>query len=329
MSDSAILATGLEEAKNTIDRFVTLLEQHQIKIKSGSQLQHGDEVIRKMSDTWKTLNDGGAMPDWPAFVEDVRVGMGTLSMMQLVLKRAAHADFPALLPHLRLMGDGDLAPTTKARVTDQNSNKLFELRLALACMEHGTGLQMDDPIRSSDGSNPDVLCTMPDRQKWGFACKVPHSNNPTTLFERFAEGVEQIERSSADVGFVVLSLKNLIPHEELIPRLDRRADGTPLYGAHPTKEQPLRLLKRAIIARVEGMKREVSEETVADHLRGKKAMPAVLVAVDEVVLLKEPGVAPWTLTYIHAQALQWGVAKRFDYFAQRIVKHINDGLVAL
>jgi hypothetical protein len=40
-------------------------------------------------------------------------------------------------------------------------------------------------------------------------------------------------------------------------------------------------------------------------------------------------VEPWTLTYLHAQALDWGVAKTFDLFAEHIVKQINAGMVPL
>jgi len=68
-------------------------------------------------------------------------------------------------------------------------------------------------VRSAGGKNPDVIAHL-DGVRWAFACKVMHSDSPKTFLDRVEEGIDQIDRSDAAKGIVVISLKNLLPHEE-------------------------------------------------------------------------------------------------------------------
>jgi len=45
--------------------------------------------------------------------------------------------------------------------------KMFELLIALAAMNMGTGLELDHPTKSSRGTNPDVIVTI-NGQRWAF-----------------------------------------------------------------------------------------------------------------------------------------------------------------
>jgi hypothetical protein len=75
------------------------------------------------------------------------------------------------------------AQTTRNAVTDDAGNKVLELRVALACLRCGSELELDDPDGQSKGTNPDVISRMPDGRRWGFACKVVHSDRPQTWAE--------------------------------------------------------------------------------------------------------------------------------------------------
>jgi hypothetical protein len=44
---------------------------------------------------------------------------------------------------------------------------MFELLIALAAMNMGTGLELDHPTKSSRGTNPDVIVTI-NGQRWAF-----------------------------------------------------------------------------------------------------------------------------------------------------------------
>jgi hypothetical protein len=97
-------------------------------------------------------------------------------------------------------------------ITDGDANKIFELYIALIISRLTTSLELDHPKHSSGGTNPDVIAEL-DGKRWAFACKVMHSKKIKTFRDRVREGIDQIERSDAERGIVVISLKNLIPHE--------------------------------------------------------------------------------------------------------------------
>ena len=88
---------------------------------------------------------------------------------------------------------------------------------------------MDDPEHSV-GDNPDVIADF-DSEAWGLACKVPNGTSATTLYDRVKEGVNQIEKSRATRGFVVLNFKNVFDHRALMPALDEE-QGDVVIGTH-------------------------------------------------------------------------------------------------
>jgi hypothetical protein len=53
--------------------------------------------------------------------------------------------------------------------------------------------------------------------RWGFACKVLNGSSPLTTSDRLDEGINQIENSPADTGFVFFNFKNLIDHRRAWP----------------------------------------------------------------------------------------------------------------
>ncbi len=254
-----------------------------------------------------------------------------LNLAQLVTSLAGHPEFHKVVPHLRLLNEGSAAQTRPARAGDQASNKLFELRFGLACLASGHDLELDDPFSTSGGKNPDVLCVMRDGKQWGFACKVSHGDAPMTLFERFREGVDQIERSPAALGLVVVSMKNRLPHDEVFPSLGKDSDGDDLLGALPDYRIARRELSAEVVRRVNEMVQHVSEEQVANELRERKALPGICCPVEAVVAVAPPGGGapiPTNLSYLHTVRTDWGVAKRLDGAAERILEDINAGLLA-
>jgi hypothetical protein len=203
------------------------------------------------------------------------------------VRHAGHTDFAQLVPHLRLLNHGSALQNLPAGWDDKVSNKLFELRFALACMRGGTELLVDDPDASSGGTNPDVIARMLQRKRWGFACKVISGDAPMTLFERIEEGVEQIERSPCDVGVVAISMKNRMPNDVLFPVLEEHEDRI-VIGAHVEWQQVQELMSAAWRERFEAMRSHVGVAELARIFEGKKAIPAVMCAMETVTAVVHP-----------------------------------------
>lgn len=220
--------------------FEDVLRRTDIQIKIGSILERIClEVI--------SLDDRRQNPALNDNLADIRPALreasGLLSVVRKVVKLSRHPDFQGLVPHLRLMNGSMIPQNVRVSATDQGANKIFELLVALLCMDVGAAVRIDHPDRAV-GDNPDVLATI-DGQRWGFACKVLHGTSPLTFFERLEEGINQIERSEAEIGVVIFNLKNLIDHDCMWPILNHEdvAHGAePSFGSWRDKDKPIELL---------------------------------------------------------------------------------------
>lgn len=99
----------------------------------------------------------------------------------------------------------------------------------MSVLQFGAGIDIDDPVRSSQGKNPAVLALVRGRP-WGVACKVLNGRNVRSYKDLVRGGVEQIERSNADNRVVVVSLANLLDHDSLFPKFPQ-PDERIRYGA--------------------------------------------------------------------------------------------------
>ena len=106
-------------------------------------------------------------------------------------------------------------------------------------------VSVDSP-KISKGDNPDIMFNYNDK-KWGIACKVPHTKSAKTFIENFYKGIEQIENSESEIGFVVFNMKNVIPHDELWPILnydEYKLGAEPIFGGYKEIKAPLQKLKK-------------------------------------------------------------------------------------
>ncbi len=146
--------------------------------------------------------------------ETWRQAIGLCDMLRKTVRLVGHPSFGELWRHLLLLlEDTNVALSVKNSVLDSKNNKILELYIALIVAPLCRDLLLDDPIHSSDGKNPDVIASV-DGSSWAFACKVLHSDKPTTFVGQLRKGISQIQESDAKNGIVVISLKNLLPHNE-------------------------------------------------------------------------------------------------------------------
>lgn len=189
---------------------------------------------------------------------------------------------------------------------DQASDKLFELFVACLTLRCGTNVEVDDPVRSN-GSNPDVLATIGGR-RWGFACKALRSLHPEAIIDHIRKGVDQIERSPAELGVVVFSLKEVLDHERywgIVNPDEWQLGAEPLYKCFRSGDEPTEQLK--LEAQLIGRKivDSAGKEAIADLFKGKKARPAFLQWANVVAGVVVDGLPhPATLRFFNLQWLE-------------------------
>lgn len=260
-----------------VDKLEALLLSFGIKIGVGSDLETGCLLLRafRTRQELATLfaNDQGRVRS------SLQHALGIQQVIKLVLRCATHPEFEKMVPHLELLSTGAAATTVPLKVTDRAATKLFELLVTLAAMKSSTEVELDHPIRSSNGTNPDVIVRLEDGRRCGFACKVMFTENPKTLFDRLVEGARQINDSNVDVGLVVISFQNLLPHATFLPEL-AGGDGAVTLGAVTDKEQLSLFLQNEVNRRIWAMVTHVGKAEVAATVRAfGKALPVVLVPV--------------------------------------------------
>jgi len=192
--------------------FEELLNRHNLMIERGSPL--GDsilEVHRLLEDRTNT----SISPTQPDFRHRYRVLAGFQEFASALLRIEKRAGFAALVPHLRLLKTGSALQNSQSIPRDQAANKLFELYMAALILPYADSIELDDPFHSQ-GTNPDILASM-GGHLWGIACKVLHGKHPQGFCDRLLEGIQQVESSSAELGVVAFSIKNILPHDDLWP----------------------------------------------------------------------------------------------------------------
>lgn len=133
--------------------------------------------------------------------------IGFNELAGLVLSVADNHEFSRLVPHLRLLNRGMSIQNMPSPGVDQATNKVFELFAGIMALHCGANLALDDD--KAQGQNPDVLITIDDR-RWGIACKSLHGSNPEGFIGHLEKAIDQIERSPAETGVVLFSIKNLL-----------------------------------------------------------------------------------------------------------------------
>jgi hypothetical protein len=185
-------------------------------------------------------------------------------------------EFPQFDDHLNLIATGKLRTTlsqiTKNDPTDDASRKLAELYIACLAVHCGEDIRIDHPTNAK-GDNPDILLSY-GGNPWALAIKTPSwPGQGQTLFENIEKAAEQIERSTADRGIVVLNVKNIIDHQKLWD------------GQFSTLEQAKDALKDEIAKVCDAADRDRPAEDWDGVFAGKKTVLPVLLMGQSVVLL--------------------------------------------
>ncbi|MEZ3416204.1 hypothetical protein HP563_14225 [Pantoea dispersa] len=130
-------------------------------------------------------------------------------------------EFNKLTPHLNLLLQASprinaqtplLNPVTNKQ--DDKTNKFIEAIIGFFTVAHGKNVDLDDPVYSSGGDNPDIIFTYQE-QIISIACKTLRSKNPSTIFQNIESAAKQISRANCDDGYIVLNFMNIIDHGKI------------------------------------------------------------------------------------------------------------------
>ncbi len=265
-------------ATQLVGELEALLVKHDVVISINSLLE--EMVLDVFGLEYRELQP---KPDekWPNVRRRARASVGLEELARVILRASEHPDFGKLAKHFELftksMKSGVIqnVPSPKS---DEGTNKLFELLIGAAAMHCGGSLDMDEPKKSSGGKNPDILLTI-DQRRWGFACKAIHSLHHEAFIANLAKGIDQIGRSSATTGAVVINMKNVLDHDRYWPitnPVEANAGEEPLFGAFSRHTIPEGLLKQDLSAFVERISANVPAGFLEQLFAGKKAVPGVV-----------------------------------------------------
>jgi hypothetical protein len=239
------------------DRFERLLGDVGIRIPAGSKLEQAMLLPRQLR---YIREEGAPLPDISPENEDGMFRRITWlwGMIPRVLDASRHENFSELVPHLKLVIDGEFAQSI-AGDPDEDSDKLFELVVALGVLPAVKNLKIDTGNAAS--RNPDLLFDF-EETRWGIACKALYTSKPERYRDSVIKGASQIERSEAQRGVVCVSLRNLLNHALFLPR-----QGTSFVG----RPKPAML---AILADEESrISREVIDPVKRDIARDFETRP--------------------------------------------------------
>jgi hypothetical protein len=266
------------DTPHVVARLQTLLNTHGIKYANDSIL--GDLLARLELRKDEIKESEPLDHDVKTFRTHEQQLLGLLWLAKKIISLEHSTNFSTIVKHIDLLGRGQPNQNSQSLKSDKASDKIFELLVGCACVPFVTNLDMDDPVKSSDGKNPDVLFDYMG-EKWGVACKVPNGQSAKTLFDNIKRAVEQIECCPATKGIVAISLKNVFDHDSLFPITDnmRFPATVAKHISYPLSKHAQNVFERLL--------EENGKENVQELFKGRKALPMVLVFSASTGLLKE------------------------------------------
>lgn len=202
--------------------------------------------------------------------------------------------------HIQLLTKGRAAQNIGG-VRDDASNKLMELLIAVSCAEKGKDVELDDPNVSCGGANPDVLVTLNGRRV-GLACKTAGSTKEGSWWQLIEHGVGQVNAAGkADIGCVVLNLKNAIDHATLLyPMQADASEKESLRRPYCNTKDAIAALEKQsdiLYSRLRALLVPQDIDEVKKTFSESKAIPAILAFCQSAVLLEQIGhLKPCTVT---------------------------------
>lgn len=283
-----------DTSEQLIYDFEEVLNTNKLAIENNSDLERiSISVFETNSKNKKEIQHDNSL-DIRAIFADVA---GIVEFVSKIVKHKDHPDFSKLIPHLHILNKASSAVlTSKSKITDDGNNKLMELYFALLCMDFAEKIDIDDP-NNSKGDNPDIMFTYQDK-RWAIACKAMHSDNEKTLYDTIEKGTDQINKSQAEKGIVIVNFKNIIDRNKIWPIINE-AEVTqnkkePLFACFPNTDGPVSILRNYGCDYQRKLIEKVGAENLV-RLKGEKCPAAFVIFLQALTSIQHNGLCPPTI----------------------------------
>lgn len=275
LSQTAQVAT-CPEIEQLFYEFEEALKQFGIPIQPGSELEGAYFSVRELMGKNQDVHICDPQ-------EDIRHGfrevLGIWVFLRQIVRLKDHVSFSTFVPHLTLLNKGTVVQNMRVQLSQEATNKIFELLFAVALLDLSDEVVLDHPS-SAKGDNPDVLATI-DGQCWGFACKTIYGSSGKTFYDNLKKGVEQIEAAPKEqVGTVVMNFRNIINHDKCWPILNEaeyRNGAEPRFAAYDRPEEFVReYISEVVTQKHRQVVDEIGLPNIMKLFSGKKALPGYL-----------------------------------------------------
>ena len=215
------------EMEELLFAFEDLLRKQARTIPVGSPLEEAGFTTMRMLATYKKEIRHDYKKDYR---NEWRRALSMADILRKILSLRDCPAFNSVWPHiLLLLGNGEIAQNLWSPKEDSHANYVFEMYTALLALPISSALDMEPVKTSANGENPDIIATIKG-VPWGLACKVMHSTSAKSMLDRVRDGIRQIDRCrQIENGIVIVSLKNVIPHDSIWPVLSEDATGDLIY----------------------------------------------------------------------------------------------------
>jgi hypothetical protein len=274
--------------------FEEILKSNGLSISSHSDLESISLDIIKCNKIYTEGITHNEKEDIRAFFSRVA---GLVEIVRKILKQRNHPEFKQVIPHLELLNKSRSVPlTTISGVTDEANNKLFELYIGLLVMDFGANILLDDP-KNAKGDNPDVLFDFQGK-RWAIACKALHSKNEKTLYDTIEKGTDQINKSEAEKGIVIVNFKNIVDYNAFWPLNNEEGfmNGEfPEFSCYESIEEPIQILRSYGDEYREKLVETIELCNLKELSGSGKTENAFITFIQAVTAVKHEGICPATI----------------------------------
>lgn len=241
---------------------------------------------------------------------------GLYDLVQWIWSVQHSPDFKKLIPHLEMLSESatrinSFTPMINpaaarsedpkiARQQDDKTNKLIETIIGMFAIKVGTDVDLDDPVNSSKGLNPDIIFTY-EGVRVAIACKTLRGKSKESIIDNLKSACTQLKRAECDRGYIALNAMNVLPHELI---------GETCF-ANPF--DALQVLTQNMVDQYNSLV-EVAGEELKDIFDDLKISPVIVTFVHSTTRVHSPaGMMPTILKSTFATELQQENVKAEDY----------------
>lgn len=252
-----------------INELANFLKDNQINPKLHSHLENDFLKAHQFYENYKK-NPFGEQDE-----EDRSSFVGLFELYKWIFSVKNCKEFSKLKNHLQLLIEASPRINSCIKMhnpvtgkQDDKTNKFFEAIIGMWAVKIGKNVELDDPIKSSSGNNPDVMFEFSGK-RIGIACKTLRGKSERTVINNFLSAAKQIERAKCDIGYIAINAMNILPHSKIRDKI---------FNSYI---EPIKILSDDIIRLYQEIRKKAEDE-ILYIFRGKKVQPTVLTFIHSI-----------------------------------------------